>query len=94
MTLSELNSLIISDLTPALGQGEAKATARMLLEDDLHVTPTTLFTRGDRVLEPETVARYRRFISRIAAGEPPQYVLGSARFMGMELKVTDRKSVV
>lgn len=88
MTLSELNSLIISDLTPALGQGEAKATARMLLEDDLHVTPTTLFTRGDRVLEPETVTRYRRFISRIAAGEPPQYLLGSAHFMGMELKVT------
>lgn len=88
MTLAQLNQHIVTVLTPVLGASEAKATARLLLEDDLKVTPTMLFTRGDRVLEPETVARYDRILARISAGEPPQYVIGSARFMGMDLKVT------
>lgn len=88
MTLSELNTNIIASLSQSLGLGEAKATARLLLEDDLGVTPTMLVTRGDRELEPETVKRYTRFIERIKSGEPPQYVVGSAQFMGMKLKVT------
>jgi len=88
MTLGELNWHITDALTPSLGHNEAKATARLLLEDDLGVNPTTLALRGERVLEPETVSRYERFIARINAGEPPQYVIGSARFMGMDLKVT------
>ncbi len=88
MTLAELNKHITDALTPSLGHNEAKATARLLLEDDLRVTPTMLALRGERVLEPETVSRFERFIARINAGEPPQYVTGSARFMGMDLKVT------
>lgn len=89
MTLEELNQHIIKSLTPSLGQSEAKATARLLLEDDLGVTPAMLALRGDRVLEPETPPRYERFIKKIAAGEPPQYVIGSAHFMGMDLKVNE-----
>lgn len=88
MTLAELNSLIISSLTPSLGAAEAKATARLLLEDDLNVSPTVLLTRGDRTVEPETEARFRKYIDRIASGEPPQYVIGKARFMGMDFKVS------
>lgn len=88
MTLAELNQHIIKSLTPSLGLSEAKATARLLLEDGLGVTPAVLALRGDRVLEPETPPRYERFIKRIAGGEPPQYVIGSAHFMGMDLKVT------
>lgn len=88
MTLAELNNLIITSLTPVLGAGEARATARLLLEDDLGVSPTTLVLRGDRVLEPETESRFARYIRDIAAGMPPQYAVGKARFMGMSLKVT------
>lgn len=88
MTLTELYRKIIDELSPSLGANEAKATARLLLEDDLGVTPSVLALRGDRVLEPETITRYGRFISQIRAGEPPQYIIGSAHFMGMDLKVT------
>lgn len=88
MTLTELYRKIIDELSPSLGANEAKATARLLLEDDLGVTPAVLALRGDRVLEPETITRYGRFISQIKAGEPPQYIIGSAHFMGMDLKVT------
>lgn len=62
MTLTELYRKIIDELSPSLGANEAKATARLLLEDDLGVTPAVLALRGDRVLEPETITRYGRFI--------------------------------
>ena len=35
MTLTELYRKIIDELSPSLGANEAKATARLLLEDDL-----------------------------------------------------------
>lgn len=89
MTLGELNKHIIERLEPALGSNEARATARLLLEDDLAVTQTTLLTHPDRVLEPETPSRFDRYISRILAGEPPQYVMGQVRWMGMDIEVTE-----
>lgn len=88
MTLSELNRLIINELTEILGSREAAATARLLLEDGLGIDQTTLLTRGDRNVEPETESRFRDYIRRIKSGEPPQYVVGHARFMGLDLAVT------
>lgn len=88
MTLSELNRHIIETLTPQLGQSEARATARLLLEDDLGVTQSALVLNPDRVLEPETPVRFDRYLSRIISGEPPQYVMGTARWMGMDIAVT------
>ena len=88
MTLGELNTFIVSQLDAPLGHGEAMATARLLLEDCLGVTQTTLLTRPDHTVEPETEERFRKMVRRIAAGEPPQYVIGRARFMGMDLRVT------
>lgn len=88
MTLDQLNRHIITALTPSLGAGEAKATARLMLEDILMVSPEKLLMTGDRELIPETVEMFDRYLARIITGEPPQYVIGSARFMGMDLKVT------
>lgn len=88
MTLDELNRHIITSLTPSLGAGEAKATARLMLEDVLKLSPEKLVMTGDRELIPETEQMFDRYLARIIAGEPPQYVIGTARFMGMDLKVT------
>ncbi len=88
MTLEALNRRFLDRITPSLGEAEAKATARLVMEDTLGVTPVILFTRGERPVEPETVERFDGIAARIAAGEPPQYVLGRARFMGMDLRVT------
>lgn len=88
MTLNELYRHIITALSPSTGYGEAKATARLLLEDVLDVSPEKLLMTGDRVLLPETVQMFDRYIARITAGEPPQYVTGTARFMGMDFKVS------
>ena len=88
MTLGELNRHIIDTLTPSLGNSEARATARLLLEDDLGVTQTALMLHSDRALEPETPARFEGYLKRIASGEPPQYVMGRARWMGIDFAVT------
>lgn len=88
MTLSELNTYIVGTLEKSLGHREAAATARLMLEDCLGVSPTVMLTRGDRTIEPETEIRFKRMTQRIVNGEPPQYVVGKARFMGMDFKVT------
>lgn len=88
MTLSDLNTFIIRKLSADIGQREASATARLLLEDVLNVSQVKLLTHGDRLIEPETEALFYKIIERILSGEPPQYIIGKARFMGMDFKVT------
>ncbi len=88
MTLSWLNDQVLSALRPVLGDSEGRATARLVMEDMAGATPTRIITRGDCELEAETVERVMQTVRRIAAGEPPQYAVGTARWMGMDLKVT------
>lgn len=88
MTLAELNNYVVTSLTPALGPAESRATSRLLLEDDLGVTPTKLALNPFREIEPETLTRFRRYVEAIAGGMPPQYAVGKALFMGMAFKVT------
>lgn len=88
MTAEAISRELTATLTATLGAGEARATSRLLMEDVAGFTPKKLFTDGRRKLELETVESLRRMASRIAGGEPPQYVTGSALFMGMKLDVT------
>lgn len=68
--------------------GEARAAMRIIWEDALGYSPAQIIIRGDHELEPFTTDRLRSLAGRIEAGEPVQYALGQARFMGMDLKVT------
>lgn len=88
MTAEAISRELTASLVPALGDGEARATSRLLMEDVAGFTPKKLFTDGRRELEPETVEILRRMAARIAGGEPPQYVTGRALFMGMTLRVS------
>lgn len=88
MTLEECNKLLTSKLTAALDAGEARSTVRLLLEDVAFASPVDVMCHGDRPLEPETVDLLLSMADRIAAGQPPQYVVGRARFCGMYLRVT------
>ncbi|MGN0223247.1 MAG: peptide chain release factor N(5)-glutamine methyltransferase [Muribaculaceae bacterium] len=88
MTLEECNKLLTSKLTAALDAGEARSTVRLLLEDVAFASPVDVMCHGERPLEPETVELLLSMADRIAAGEPPQYVVGRARFCGVYLRVT------
>ena len=88
MTLAELDRYTAESLSPVLGEREAAATTRLLLEDILGIDRVKLVTSGDRPVEPETIERFRDIIRRISQGEPPQYIVGKARFMGMDFYVS------
>lgn len=88
MTLEECNKLLTSKLTTTLDAGEARSTVRLLLEDVAFASPVDVMCHGERQLEPETMDLLLSMADRIAAGEPPQYVVGRARFCGVYLQVT------
>lgn len=88
MTVSELNHTILERLIPVLGLPEATAATRIIWEDVLQYNPAQIITRGSHELEDFTVAHIDSVVNRIVEGEPIQYAIGQARFMGLDLKVT------
>ena len=88
MTLESLYRNTLAPLTRALGESEGKATARLVIEDVAGFPYMKVFISPRLEIEPETAMRVCRAVKRIVAGEPPQYVAGRARFMGMDLAVS------
>lgn len=88
MTLDALYRNTLTALTSALGPAEGKATARLVIEDAACFPMAKVLSSPELEVEPETVMRVYRVVKRIAGGEPPQYAVGRARFMGMDLSVT------
>lgn len=87
-TVSDIYRELISVLTAPLGQREATAAARIILEDVRGVTPTDLVVNGDRTLENGTIVHIKNIADKICSGMPVQYAVGQARFYGMDFVVT------
>lgn len=87
MTLKQLNIYILESLTPAVGINEAKAMARVILEDVALVDPVRLALSPDTEVAPSTEAKIRTIVGRVLGGEPLQYVLGTTIFHGMRLSI-------
>lgn len=88
MTVAELKRHIIGELTPAVGAREAQAMMREIFLVLKGYTPADVVINGDRTVLDQTVDRVNGWIERVRDGEPFQYVIGRAPFMGMELTVT------
>lgn len=89
MTAAELYRHTLDALRAIPGfEREADATARILMEDLAGYDRKALFVNGDRTVLPETAGRVARAVERVAAGQPVQYVVGTARFMGLDFAVT------
>lgn len=89
-TVKKIREGIVRSLTPHVGKDEAEAMARIILEDAAGVSRTAAIIDPGRLLEDATVARISAIVGLVADGEPLQYVLGEAVFMGMRLRVTPR----
>ena len=72
------------------GQPDARWDARALLADALDAEPTALARRLTEEVSPEDEAAFRAGLERRAAGEPLQYILGKAWFMGLCFSVDAR----
>ena len=88
MTVSDVKKEISDRLVPAVGADEANAMTRVILEDVLRLTPVDIALHPERTVEDFTVSRLKDIVARVVGGEPLQYVLGHAMFMGLDLKVS------
>lgn len=82
MTVKELLAGLRTALTPAVGDGEARAMAEIIVEDTTGLSRTKIVVNPDYVLTPESVERIESVRDKVLAGEPVQYALGQAQFRG------------
>lgn len=76
------------ELSPTYGEGEARAMTRLIFHHLKEWNVTDLVINEDRELSDYVVGKINMIIDRILDGEPLQYVLGEARFYGMNFKVS------
>lgn len=88
MTLDELHRECVATLSRALGDGEGRAAADIIFEDVRGMNRTAMALYGHRTVEDFTVSRIRDIVTSIVAGTPVQYAVGTARFCGLDFKVT------
>ena len=72
----------------AAGVDDARRTAEWIVEHATGARRVDLYARPDVVVEPTEAALADRYLARRAAGEPVQYVVGTADFHGLTLTVT------
>ena len=87
MTVKELLACLRTALTPAVGDGEARAMAEIIVEDTTGLSRTKIVVNPDYVLTPESVERIESVRDKVLAGEPVQYALGQAQFRGRTFAV-------
>ena len=86
MTVSEWLTRAVAALT-ASGCPDPKVDARWMAEDLLGMTRSDLIFESDRAVPGETLDQLEAMLNRRCAGEPVQYILGSADFMGLKFEV-------
>lgn len=72
------------------GCPDPSVDARWIAEDCLHMSAAELRFEGQNALTPEALERMNDCLRRREAGEPVQYILRRADFMGLTLYVDDR----
>ncbi|MBE5775699.1 MAG: peptide chain release factor N(5)-glutamine methyltransferase [Clostridiales bacterium] len=72
------------------GCPDPEIDARWIAEDKLNMSRTELKFEGDRALNPEALAGLNAALERRMHGEPVQYILESADFMGLKFHVDKR----
>ncbi len=87
-TVDSLYRGIIAKMSSVVGAEEARSAADIIFEDVLGCDKVRRVTSGDRMLEDFTVEHVYDVVSRFVGGEPLQYVIGRARFYGLDFTVT------
>lgn len=83
---------LLAALRPRYDTGEARAVALLVLEEAFGWNRTDVYAGKIKTFSPEQAERFRQILQRLADGEPVQYVLGHARFLGHIFSV--RKGVL
>ena len=86
MNISEWLAHAEAQLT-ATGCPDPAIDARWMAEDTLGMSRTDLKFESERAVPAEALERLEAMLARRCAGEPVQYILGSADFMGLKFQV-------
>ena len=87
MTISDWLNRAKARLTDS-GCPDPDIDARWIAEDALGMTRQELLFESDRAIDHGQLAKLESMLDRRCAGEPVQYVLASADFMGLRFQVT------
>ncbi len=74
-------------LSPAYPTDEARALARIVLEDGFGLSQTDVLMGKDKDLSAESLSLLQNIVQRLLRHEPVQYVLGTAWFCGRKFHV-------
>lgn len=86
MTPEAVKSLLAERLSPRYGSGEANAIARIVLEDVFQAHRQSPEQFAAQWTDAQS-AHLQEIIQQLEAGEPVQYVVGSADFFGLTFQV-------
>lgn len=87
-TIGELRRATESRLSSRYGRGEAQAMVRLIFHALKGWNTTDLIINSDRQASDYLVESIGKIVTRLQNDEPLQYILGEARFYGMDLKVS------
>lgn len=87
-TVEERYRLLRKELIPLFGEGEATAMSRLIFHALKGWDATELVIHAADRLSPFILGRIDEILGRLRKHEPLQYIIGEARFYGMNLKVT------
>ena len=90
MTVRKAAGKIVSDLSPMVGNGEAKAIAEMIFHHLKGWGRTQMLIHDDQCLSEFVWKEISEILDKVKLGVPVQYATGEAYFYGMWLKVDQR----
>lgn len=91
MTPPTLNSYIsatLQKLKPVIGEGEARASLRMIFEAVKGWSPVDTAIKGGEPVSPFVIGKVDAIVNRMLNHEPLQYILGEAWWYGLKIRVT------
>lgn len=86
--MNGLYESVVSRLLGVYAPGEARAVARVLMEDGFGVTLTDIYAGKVRDFSPHELERLNSMTERLEKGEPVQYVVGRALFGELTFEVS------
>ncbi len=87
MKVEELARELRNHLSPEYGLEEASAMTSLIFHHLKGWNRTELIVNGDLPVSDRILAKTGEILARLERHEPIQYILGEARFYGMDLKV-------
>ena len=86
--MKETIKMLRDSLAQIYPKGEAEAIIRIIFEYLKGWSPVDIAIHGDEELSPFIRGKVNGILERLKENEPIQYVVGQARFYGLDFKVT------